>query len=70
MAGSWKRIRGALSTQNMRSVIFNPEHSLPVMVALFAMEIFVNVWVIQNIRCKLGVVGLKHGATLVPLKMC
>jgi len=59
MAGSWKKIRGALSVENVRSVIFDPESSLLLMVALFVMEIFVNVWVIQNIKCKLNV-SLKH----------
>jgi len=52
MAGPWKKIKGALSVEKARSVIFNPESSLPLMVALFVMEIFVNVWVIQNIKCK------------------
>ena len=56
MAGSWKKFRGALKLENARGVIFNPENSMPLMVALFVMEIFINVWVIRNIRCKLGVV--------------
>jgi len=56
MAGSWKKFRGALKLENVRGVIFNPENSMPLMVALFVMEIFINVWVIRNIRCKLGVV--------------
>ena len=55
MAGSWKKIRGSLTVENMRSVVFNPENSMLLMVALFVMEIFVNVWVIQNIKCKLDV---------------
>jgi len=51
MAGSWKKIRGVLSVEKARSVIFDPGSSLLMMVALFVMEIFMNVWVIQNIKC-------------------
>jgi len=54
MAGSWKKIKGALSPENIRSAIFNPENSMILMVTLFVMEIFINVWVIQNINCKLS----------------
>jgi len=52
MAGLWKKISGALSLENARSVIFNPEKCMLAMVVLFVMEVFVNVWVIQNIKCK------------------
>jgi len=54
MAGSWKKIRGSLNAENVRGVIFNPAKSMPLMVVLFVMEMFINVWVIRNIRCKLG----------------
>lgn len=50
MAGSWKKIRGALNPENVRGVIFNPAKSMPLMVVLFVMEMFINVWVIRNIR--------------------
>jgi len=60
MAGSWKKVRGALNPESVRGVIFNPENSMPLMVVLFVMEMFINVWVITNIKCKLiGVLLLK-----------
>jgi len=55
MAGPWKKMRGALKPENARSLIFSPENSMPLMAVLFVMEMFINVWVITNIRCKLGV---------------
>ena len=54
MAGSWKKIRGALKLENVQSVIFNPENSLLLMVILFVIEVFINVWVIKTVRCKFG----------------
>lgn len=65
MAGSWKKIRGALSQENVRSVIFDPGNTMPLMVALYVMEIFINVWVIQNIRCKLDVASYQTGRNIV-----
>jgi len=64
MAGFWKKIRRTVSSQNVRNVIFNPENSMLSMVALFIMEIFINVWVIRNIRCKLDV------SVVILLRVC
>jgi len=52
MAVSWKKISGALSRENVQSVIFNPGNSMTLMAALFVMEIIINIWVIRNIKCK------------------
>ena len=54
MPALWKKISAVTKVEKLRSVVFNPENCLPMMAVMFALEIFVNVWVIRNIKCEYG----------------
>jgi hypothetical protein len=52
MALSWKKMRRELKQVNLFDRILNPTNALMAMILLFAIEIFVNIWVIRNVKCE------------------
>lgn len=57
MAASWKRLRGELKPSNLKRYALDPGKTIPFMICLFVAECFVNVFVINKIKCEFSEVG-------------
>ena len=52
MTAYWKRIFRGSKYNDLLNTVFDPSHGMPSMVFLFVLEIAVNIWVINNVKCK------------------